>query len=231
MNNESQNKMRDKSDIKPYYKVLKQNRIFAGMTDLEIEEGLDFFSSRLSFYQKGEMLNIVTEPLMSFGIVLKGLVHVCKTDFEGEKFIMSAVSVGDGFGEALSFLGLDTDVYIKSAEDSYVLWLSTDKIKNAPSQRSENNLYIQRFIADLAERALMMNERIQIMSKKTLREKLLTMFSSFSTKAESTTFTLPFDRNGMAVYLGTDRSSLSRELSKMSKEGIIRFHKNKFEIL
>ncbi len=218
-------------DIKPYYRVLKTNRIFQGMTDVELERGIEFFSARVSSYSKGDFLNMVTEPIRCFGIVISGLVHVCTTDWDGQKCIMAAVSTGGGFGEALSFLGYDADVYIKAAEDSKVLWLNTENIKNATSQKTEKNLYIQRFISDLAERALEMNDRIQIMSKRTLREKLLSMFSLFSTKLNSNVITVPFDRNGMAVYLGTDRSSLSRELSKMQSEGIILFNKNKFEIL
>ncbi len=218
-------------ELKSYFGVLKKNRIFHGMTDGEIERGIEFFSARLSNYRKGDMLNIVGEPLCFFGIVLSGLVHVCTTDWDGQKCIMAAVGAGDGFGEALSFLETETDVYIRAAEDSKILWLSTENVKNATSQKNENNLYIRRFVADLAERALAMNSRVQIMSKRTLREKILTMLSLFSQKTESTSFLVPFDRNGMAVYLGTDRSSLSRELSKMSSEGIIRFQKNKFEIL
>lgn len=216
---------------KAYFEVLRKSRIFFNMSDIELERGIEFFSARIIDYSKGEMLNTISSPLYSFGIVLSGLIHVCNADWDGEKTIMSVVSEGGGFGEALSFLGVDSDVYIKAAMDSKILWLSTENIKNAAFQSHEKNLYIQRFIADLAERALEMNSRIQIMSKRTLREKVLAMLSLFSAKAESKLLTLPFDRNGMAVYLGTDRSSLSRELSKMSNEGIIRYSKNKFEIL
>lgn len=223
--------MTELSEVKPYFEILKKNRIFSGMTERELERGMKFFSAKISQYGKGEMLNVITEPLRSFGIVLEGLVHVCMADFEGQKSIMAAVSKGGGFGEALSFLHFETDVYIKAAEESKILWLNVEKVRNAASQSSEDNLFIQRFIADLAERALEMNGRVQIMSKRTIREKLLTMFSYFSQKTEASYITVPFDRSGMAVYLGVDRSSLSRELAKMQAEGIIRFSKNKFEIL
>lgn len=218
-------------ELKPYFPLLRKNLIFSGMTDVEIEKGIEFFLGKKAIYSKGEMLNRVTEPLAYFGIVLSGVVHVCTTDWEGQKCIMAAVGEGEGFGEALSFLGKDSDVYIRAAEDCQVLWLSTDNVRNAASQSGDNNLYIQRFIADLAERALSMNNRIQIMSQKTLREKIFALLSMLSTRENSSRFSVPFDRNGMAVYLGTDRSSLSRELSKMQMDGIIRFSKNIFEIL
>ena len=223
--------MTELSEIKPYFEILRKNRIFSGMTDFELERGMKFFSAKIISYGKGEMLNVITEPIRSFGIVLSGLVHVCMADFEGQKSIMAAVSKGGGFGEALSFLRLESDVYIKAAEESKVLWLNVENVRNAVFQSREDNLFIQRFIADLAERALEMNSRVQIMSKRTIREKILTMLLYFSQKAEKTSFSVPFDRNGMAVYLGVDRCSLSRELAKMQSEEIIRFSKNKFEIL
>ena len=218
-------------DIRPYFNTLRKSSIFSGMTDPQIVRGLEFFSARTSSYSKGDMLNIVTEPLHSFGIVLEGTVHVCKADFDGQKSIMAAVRVGEGFGEALSFLEWEADVYIRAAQNTKILWLNTSGVKNAVLQKKEDSIYINRFIADLAERALKMNDRIRIMSKRTLREKLYAFFSVFSERSNDGFFTVPFDRNGMAVYLGTDRSSLSRELSKMRSEGIILFEKNKFKIL
>ncbi len=226
-------------DFKKYQKVLQSNIIFENMTESEIERGLKFFSARVGRYEKGNILNTVSDPMDCFGIVLSGVVHVCMTDYEGQKTIMATVSRGDGFGESLSFLGCDSAVYIRAAEDCEVLWLNCDNIKNATSQSGENNLFVQRFIKDLANRTLKMNDRIQILSKHTLREKLITFFKLQThmninigkSKEPTKVFTVPLDRNGMAVYLGVDRSSLSRELSKMKSEGLIDFNKNKFKIL
>ena len=82
----------------------------------------------------------------------------------------------------------------------------------------------------LAGRTLDMNNRIQILSNLTLREKLITFFSQAVSSGGSTQFDLPFDRESMAVYLGTNRSALSRELSKMRDEGIISFQRNHFTV-
>ena len=218
-------------EIKPYNEILKKSLIFHNMNDSEIENGIKFFSGRMAKYSKGEMLNTVSSPLHYFGIVLEGLVHVCMADFEGQKCIMATVSAGESFGESLSFLEIDTDVYIRAACESVVLWLCPKNVKGSCVFTDEERLYVNRFIEDLAIRGLNMNDRIQIMSKRTVREKILTFLTLKSSQCESDEFSVPFDRNAMAVYLGTDRSSLSRELSKMKAEGIIDFKKNKFKIL
>lgn len=82
----------------------------------------------------------------------------------------------------------------------------------------------------LSQKTLSMNDRIQVLSKPTLREKLMTLLTQYSTR-EGKNFNLPFDRNTMAAYLGVNRSALSRELSKMREEGRIDFYKNSFSIL
>ena len=83
----------------------------------------------------------------------------------------------------------------------------------------------------LANRTLEMNDRIQILSKRTLRSKLVTFFSLLIKRYDDDSFAIPFDRSAMADYLGTDRSALSRELSHMQAEGLLRFRHNRFEIL
>ncbi|MBQ2118632.1 MAG: winged helix-turn-helix domain-containing protein, partial [Clostridia bacterium] len=76
-----------------------------------------------------------------------------------------------------------------------------------------------------------MNSRIQILSKLTLREKLLTFFSDQAKKSGADTFSVPLDRKDMATYLGADRSALSRELSRMKREGLIDYYRNSFRII
>ena len=82
----------------------------------------------------------------------------------------------------------------------------------------------------LAGRTLTMNDRIQILSRPTLRGRLVAFFSQYVRRV-GRSFAIPFDRADMAAYLGTDRSALSRELGRMQKEGLLRFRKNRFEIL
>ena len=76
-----------------------------------------------------------------------------------------------------------------------------------------------------------MNDRIQVLSKQLLRDKLTTYFSQCAVRARSRSFSIPFDRESLAAYLGVNRSALSRELSRMQREGLIRYEKNRFTLL
>ena len=68
-------------------------------------------------------------------------------------------------------------------------------------------------------------------SKLTLREKLLTFLSGWERRCGQKTFQIPFDRAALAVYLGVNRTALSRELSAMQAEGLLEFYKNSFKLL
>lgn len=93
-----------------------------------------------------------------------------------------------------------------------------------------SRLLTDRFLRMLANRALSMNRRIQTLTRTTLRRKLITFFSECRDEFGSDIFTVPMDREGLASYLGTDRSALSRELSAMKREGLIDFRKNEFRL-
>ena len=83
----------------------------------------------------------------------------------------------------------------------------------------------------LAQRNMLLNSKINLLSQRTIREKLLTYFSMIITQNKSKKFRVPFSRNQLAEFICVDRSALSRELSKMKEEGILKFEKDDFELL
>ena len=87
---------------------------------------------------------------------------------------------------------------------------------------------MQNLFAIWVRKNLIPSNRIFCTTPKTVRGRLLVYLSSESAKAGSTSFTIPFDRQGMADYLNLDRSALSKELGRMKKDGILDFKKNHF---
>lgn len=217
--------------VDKYEQVLQTSRLFQGLDASQCVAALEFFGAALAESRRGEFLHHAGQPLKQFGFVLEGIVQACSDDLSGNRMIMASVSPGGTFGESLCFLKVaEAPVYIYSLEPSRILWLSAEKIASVACTPFEIEMK-NRFISMLAERTLSMNNRIQILSKLTLREKLITYFSQLSAAAGSRTFTLPFGRDDMATYLGTNRSALSRELSRMKDEGIIDYYRNMFRIV
>lgn len=203
--------------------------LFEGLDENETASSFDFFESVEKSYKKGDMITDVGSKLERFGLVLDGSVQVYTLDIDGSQMIMANIVEGETFGESLCFLRENTQIFACALTDCTVLWLGTDGIRSHDGSLLEKKL-VNRFIALLAKRALAQNERIQILSKVTIREKLTAFFTEAVHKYGSYSFTLPLNRTDMAIYLGCDRCALSRELSKMKSEGLITYNKNKFEV-
>lgn len=215
-------------NLKKYIFTLKQNDLFFEDSEEEILESLKVLDAEFASYSKGDILHRTGKPLLKFGLVVYGCVEVLTNDIEGNAAIMADVTPGITFGESLCVLKKqDPDIYIVANEDSGIVWLSADKFFSDTTSSLIIKLE-KRFVKMIAKRTLSMNNRIQILSKLTLREKIITYFTFLSQNQKSDRIEIPFNREDMAIYFGTNRSALSREISKMRKEGLIDFSKNKF---
>ena len=210
--------------------LLAGTTLFRGIGGSELGDALKAMRASGSSYTRGELLCRLGQQVERFGLVLSGKIQVCMDDIDGNRMIMANVTAGGTFGESLCFLHTaESPVYIVATEDAEVLWLRPDELFTAGDDELSAKLR-NRFTAMIAERALSMNTRIQILSKLSIREKLIALFSSYSS-AGADSFEVPFNREDMAAYIGADRSAMSRELSKMKAEGIIDYHKETFRIL
>lgn len=217
-------------DIRSYYPLLLQVPLFRGMREDALTRALDLLSAHRRSYGKGEYLHRMGEPLAAFGLVLSGTVQVYTDDFDGNRMMMANVAVGGTFGESLCFLALPAaPVHILTAGGAEVLWLRTSPLRGGRADPFTADI-LDRFTAMLAARTLDMNDRVQILSRHSLRERICTFLSEWERRTGERTFTVPFDRAGLADYLGVNRAALSRELSRMQEEGILEYYKNTFKI-
>lgn len=205
-------------------------RLLGDLSGRELSEALSYFSAVQKSYRRGEFLYSAGMPVSRFGILLSGNVQIFMENIDGERMVMASVSAGESFGESLAFLGVKSSpIWAEAQKDTVVLWLSPDRLR-APSEGTGEALRT-RFMTLMAKKALASNDRIQVLSKHTLRRKLLAYFSQCVRDAGGAReFTLPFDRAGMADYLGADRAALSRELSHMKKEGLLDYRGAHFRL-
>lgn len=212
-------------------KAIKSNPLFLQMSDNEIEKALSAFSAVKQEYLRNSVIVSAGDKMHRFGLVLSGTVQVSFTDIDGNDVLMASVSVGETFGESLCWLKTEEiPVNVTAFTDVSVLWLSPELLKSQCADPIACELR-NRFASMLARKTLAMNERIQVLSKPTIRQKIVTFLSQYSNNCGGLTFSVPFDRETLALYLGVNRAALSRELSAMQRDGIIEFYKNTFKIL
>ncbi len=210
--------------------ILLTNPLFSGLSPDELELQLKLLKADKACCKRGEMLQSLGVTFRKFGIVLSGAVRVCVDDIEGNRMIMAEVAPGSSFGESHCFLQTrESPVYIFASEDSELLWLSIEGLFSGSD--SFHPEILRRFTAVLATKTLSMNNRIQVLSKLSLRGKLTAYFTEMAASQGSSIITLPMNREDTAAYIGTNRSSLSRELAKMKEDGLIDYWKNEVRIL
>ncbi len=212
--------------------ILDRCVLFQGLDNDELSYAMDFFHAREQRFLKGDRLNRVGEPLRRFGLLISGSIHVSMDDFDGNHLLMASVTPGITFGEALCYLGVEAQVSIESMVDSKVLMMDTVSLRSPTlTPTPMDHELAKRFTAMLARRSLGLNDRIQILSKRTIREKVVTLLSQYVARDGSDRVVLPFGREAMATYLGVNQSALSRELSRMQEDGIIRYNGRQFDII
>ena len=212
--------------------LLLQKSVFTGITTDEINAMLSCLSAREAAFQKDEIIFSYGQNITSIGIVLEGNVHIIKEDFWGNANLMAECSPGDIFGEAYAINAAEPlEMNIFAASPCRILFLEVSKILTVCSSACEfHNRLIRNLLTLVSRKNFQLNRKLEHMSKRTTRDKLLSYLSMESKKANASSFTIPFNRQQLADYLSVDRSAMSNELCKLRDEGILTFNKNSFTL-
>ena len=166
------------------------------------------------------------------GLVLSGSVNIENSDIWGNCSILDNVTPGNIFAEAYACsFGEPLMVDVVAAQDTEILLLHVEKIlKTCPTACVYHSRLIRNLLMVMASKNLGLTRKINNISPKTIRGKLSSYLSTQAQRQNSNEFTIPFNRQQLADYLGVDRSAMSHELSRMQKEGLLIVQKNRFYV-
>ena len=205
--------------------------MFQGIAPGEFDTMLSCLAARTARYKKDEIILLSGAAVDSVGLILSGSVRIVREDADGNSTIIAELTISEIFGEVFACAGItQSPVTVAAAEDAEILFLNYRKIiTTCPSACVYHARLIENMLSLLARKNLMLNQKIEILSKRTTREKLLYFFDS--QRGAENRFSIPFNREELARYLSVDRSAMSKELCKMRDEGLLRFKRNHFELL
>lgn len=202
--------------------------------------------SKISVNEKEKLLRLLETNTLSFpknttilsstkdnviGIILEGHAQITRTDYNGNRTIIEELNEESIFGTVISSLNND-EYEIVTKIDTKVLIIDYHSILN---YENTNYKYYNQFIKNLLEITTNIieekNERIQILTKKTIRDKLLEYFNIYSKKHATRIIYMPFSYTDLADYIAADRSAMSRELSYLKDEGFIKTKGRRISIL
>ena len=218
-------------NMKEIFDIVTNNDLFEGIILNDFEKMMTCLSPIQKKFNKGETILDTGDRVKYIYVVISGSVKVVKNSIDGKENILTELSVSEIFGEVFSCANiLYSPVTVISLEKSEVLFFDYKKsISSSQSTCSYQSKLISNMLKLLANKNIMLHQKMELISKRTTRERLLSYFDI--QRGMKKKFMIPHSRENLASYLCVDRSAMSNELSKMQKEGIIKYDKNQFEIL
>lgn len=212
--------------------LLAGTMLFQGIREHEIEAMLTCFSAEERTYGKDAYIYRAGDVTGRLGVVMEGAVNIIKDDVWGNRKIIENIGGGQIFGETYACLkGEPLMVDVQASERSRILFMDVNRILTTCSSSCDfHNRLIRSLMYVLAGKNLMLTKKMDIITPKSLRERVMVYLSQESVKQGCRTVTVPFNRQQMADYLSVDRSALSAELSRMQRDGGISYEKNRFTI-
>ena len=217
--------------MEKYFNIIKSVALFKTISEHEIKSMLTCLKTKTISYKKDDILLMEGDKPEYIGLVLEGQLHIVKDDFDGNRTLIAALMPGDIFAEALCCANIsESPVTVLAHTECTVMLFQFSKILNTcPNSCVYHSKIIENMVRMIAEKNLFLQKRLEIITLKSIRAKILQYLETFSVK-QGKEFIIPVNREKMAEYLAVDRSALSHELMKMKQDGILEYQKNKFKI-
>ena len=211
---------------------VKDSILIKGIKTQELSSMLGCLRGVIKKYDKGETIISEGQKLNKFGLLIEGKLQIVQYDYLVNKSVISVIEPKQIFGEAFAYVNKNSSLDVETTEKSKVLFLDSDKL-STPCEHccTFHKQLVKNLLFIISNKNVNLTQKIECMSKRTTKEKLLTFLSLESIKNNSKEFTILLDRQALADYLGVERSAMSAELSKLRKDGIIECEKNWFKLL
>ena len=219
--------------MKKFNPVLERCALFEGIRMEDLSAMLGCIGGHTVHVAKGQAICREGDPATHVGMVLSGAVRLVRDDYYGNRSIVAHIGPAELFGETYACAGVSAlPISVVADEDSEVLLMDCRRITTTCSSACAfHSRIIYNLLRLVAVKNLVFDQKIQVTSKRTTREKLMTYLLNQAKLQNSNDFTIPYDRQELADYLEVDRSGLSAEISKLRKEGVLESEKNQFRIL
>lgn len=187
---------------------------------------------KIKNFTKGETITSYIEKRNQFCILLSGEAELIRYDLNGNKNIIAHYNDYDTFGELFYPVTTNNELFVEAKKNSEVLFYTYDDIyskckRNCDFHKTLVDSLSQLFLNQIVN----LNTRVEILTKRNIRGKILAYFDILSSRTLSKTIYLNFSYTDLADYLSVDRSAMMRELKLLSEEGFIKKDGNKIKLM
>ena len=212
---------------------LEKSPLFDNISHEEYLRMLTCFQAVQKTFMPEELIYDFSAPRSNaVGIIERGTAQLIRIDEEGVATVMEELRAGGVFGRTLAFAGSGEDsLEVVCREKCDVLFIDYPHIlKRCENACTHHSILVQNMLKLMADKAQALSERVDMLSRRSIRDKLLCYFRHLAGRAGGATFTLPFSLSTLADYIATDRSAMMRELKRLRDEEIVYSEGRKFTL-
>ncbi|MBR5543310.1 MAG: Crp/Fnr family transcriptional regulator [Oscillospiraceae bacterium] len=212
---------------------LEEIFLFDGVDSSDKARMISCFKIQRRKYKPGEIICDFEEKRDRVGIILSGSVSLVRIDASGNRIVIEDLSENDVFGEMFALADdAPHGIFAECEKKCEVAFVAYSQI----SKRCENaclchTTVVENMFRVVTKKTKRLSERIEVLSNKSIRDKLLCLFSMYSQREGKPSFELPFSLSYLAEYICADRSAMMREIKHMSDDGLIKNDKRRIEML
>lgn len=209
---------------------MEELSIFKDIDSNDILKMMKCFDAKKIEFKKDRTIlsNVINSSLI--GVMLSGSANMIRYDYNGNRSIIESLEADSVFGKTFSYL--DNEVSVVATSDCEVLLFNYDLLMKRCRKNCACHAKLMDNVLDLlSQKITLLNERLEVLSKRSIREKLLCYLNLIAKRKGKNTFYLPLTYTELADYLSVDRSAMMREIKNLKDEGFIASNGKKLTLI
>lgn len=187
---------------------------------------------QLKTFKKGEIITTYLVNRNQVCFLLKGNADLIRYESNGTQSIMEHLTENDIFGEIFYHLTINNELFVLAKKDCSVLFFPYNFFNSKCKKTCKFHEKLISFLPDLIlNKSINLNIRIEVLSQRSIRDKLLKYFNIISSRSLNKSFELPLSLTDLADYICVDRSAMMRELKNLEEDKIINKTKKRITLL
>lgn len=219
--------------LENYYDTIEKSLLCQNLKPCELEDVLMKLNPKIESFKKNSLIRQEGAPILDFGFILSGEVFQLREDSKGQRNIYEILKTGQLFGEIIALVPhrkyWPSNTIAK--KDCTVLFISKEEWnKNKLNLGVISNQFLLNYMDIMCRRVESIIMSLRCHKAKTIRQKICTFIYEIYILNNQNLLVLDYTRYELAEFLSLPQPSLSREMSKMRRDGLIDFHKSTIKI-
>lgn len=212
----------------------ENNVLFKGIESDDCHRMIDCFNAEIKIFKPGGRIMDYSDNPDKLGIVLNGTAVMVRYDINGVRSIMESLEEQNIFGVYFTFTASQrSSVEIIAETECEVMFVRRSEItKRCEKACPCHSRVVENLLELMSEKAISLNERIEVLSQRTIEDKLISCLSIIEEKTpKGKTPQIPFSTTALSDYLCVNRSALQREITRLKRSGVLTISKRKFKLI